>query len=456
MTDNLTLAVNEALADYQNILSQNFRNVVAGAGPGSDTKRPFAWREYGWPTDPTAEDFYALYDRQGVAYGVTHLLTDKCWETDPWVIEGSEDDNKSPTTGWEKAARLFFKRSRFWESYREADSMRLVSGWSALILQLADGKKFSDPVTGTPRLVKCIPAWRTQLVPNDPIVDETNPQYGEPSNWTFKESGVTNPRNLTIHPDRIVILGDWRNGRSALRSCYNDFVNLEKITGGSGESFLKNAARQIAVSYDKDVNLSDIARSHGVGLDKLKEQFDLQARKLNRGIDSMIVTQGGTANALVATVPDPTPHYSVSMQNIAAAWRVPLKSIVGMQTGERASTEDANALAARAQGRRTNELSADAEQAVNHLIRIKLLAPMALEFTIMWDNLNEPTKAERLALADSMATTNQKNAGQGEGPVWGVNEMREVAGYEALTDPLPLPDVEPEDDELDEVETDAP
>lgn len=447
MTDNLTLAVNEALADYQNILTRDFRNVVASGGAGADTKRPFAYREYGWPQNPTAQDFYNLYDRQGVAYGVPHLLTDKCWETDPWIIQGTEEDNKKPTNAWEKETARFGKRSRFWESFREADTMRLVSGWSALILQLADGKRFDQPVTGTPQLVRCIAAWRTQLTANDPIVDETNPRYGEPSNWTFKEDGVVNPRNLTIHPDRIIIIGDWRNGRSALRSCYNDFVNLEKITGGSGESFLKNAARQIAVNYEKDVNLADIARAHGVDVSKLKEQFDIQARKLNAGIDSLLVTQGGTASALVATVPDPTPHYSVSLQNIAASWRIPLKSIVGMQTGERASTEDANALAARAQGRRINELSADVEQAVLHLQRIRIISPTVNEFTVMWDNLNEPTKSERLAISDQMATINQKNAGQGEGPAFSVNEIREVAGYEAIAEVDVLPDVDPEADD---------
>jgi hypothetical protein len=53
-------------------------------------------------------------------------------------------------------------------------------------------------------------------------------------------------RRVNIHPDRVFILGDYSDDAIGfLEPAYNAFVSLEKVEGGSGESFLKNAARQL-------------------------------------------------------------------------------------------------------------------------------------------------------------------------------------------------------------------
>ncbi len=453
----LHLALNAAL-NQQSILSSNFRQQFMRHA-GSDNKRDCAWQEYGWKENLCFDDFYKLYDRQGVAFGVVNLLNGKCFETNPWVIQGDENDEKEAETAWEKSVRLFAKKSKLWKAFKAADEYRLVGNYAAIILQIADGKKWTDPVSGNRLVIKqLIPAWEGQLTPTDIDTDPNSPEYGEPMAWQYAEGDVQQsddaavaPRNLKIHRDRIMILGDWRAGRSFLKAAYNSFVNLEKIEGGSGESYLKNAGRQMVINYDKEVNLAQIARDYKLdGVAELQELFNEQARDLNNGGDRLMVTQGASTQMLVSNVPDPQPHYSISIQTIAAATETPAKVITGMQTGERASTEDLKQYNKRCQGRRVNDLSDDIDQVIEHLIRVRLIEPAPNgEFTVMWDDLTESTFAEKLDFADKMATINQKSAGNGDMPVFASTEIREAAGFENDADSDKareddMPDVDPE------------
>lgn len=438
----LKLALNAAL-NQNSIFSSNFRMAMM-QGMGSDDKRKCAWQEYGWKENLCFDDFFNLYERQGIAHGVVDLLNEKCFETRPWVIEGDEFDEKRKETQWEKELRLFAKTSKLWKTFKTADSYRMVGRYSAIILQLSDGKAWDSPVVGPrPVIKKLIPAWEGQLTPDSIETNPLSPEYGEPAFWQYKEGEVKQagddsiaPRNLKIHPDRIIIIGDWRAGSSFLKAGYNAFVNLEKIEGGSGESFLKNAGRQMHVDYDKEVDLSQIARQYGLkDVADLKTLFDEEARSLNNGGDRLMITQGARATPLVSVVPDPQPHYDISIQTVSASVRIPAKVVVGMQTGERASVEDLKQFNKRAQGRRVDDLTDDSDQIIRHLIRIKAIEPApGGEFTTMWDDLTESSQAEKLAFAEQMSKINQANAGTGEPAVYLATEMRDVSGFDNDSD----------------------
>lgn len=456
------LAVNAAL-NQLSMLNSGFRAAI-GANKGADDKRKCAWAEYGWKDNLCFDDFYNLYDRQGVAYGVVNLLNDKCFETNPWVIQGDEFDEQRPETDWEKTFRLFAKKTNLWHAFKAADQYRLVGRYAGIIVRLADGGKWDEPVKGNKPVVReYIVAWEGQLQPTDIVSDVNSENYGDPAFWEYRESDVKPDgsdstvagRNLKIHPDRIIIIGDWRGGRSFLKAGYNAFVNLEKIEGGSGESYLKNGGRQMHVNYSPDVNLAQIARDYGLkDTSELQKVFNDEARDLNNGGDRLMITQGATATPLVSTVPDPAPHYGISLQTVSASTGLPAKYVVGMQTGERASTEDLKQVNKRGQGRRVHDLTPDSDKIVEHLSRIGVVqAAPGGEVTTMWDDLTEATPSEKLENADKMSKINQANAGTGEPAVFLATEIREAAGWdndgdvnaerEALADVEPDPTVAP-------------
>ena len=443
-TDALTLATNHALNDLQ---TARARMGLLNPGMGIDNKRPLAWCEYGFPEFLTFHDFYALYRRGGVAHGAVNKIIGLCWRTNPWIIEGDDQDGAKDETAWEGTLKPLMGRGKFWRAFAEADTRRLVGRFSGLLLQVRDGKKWDQPVTKGKALVKMIPAWAGSLKPITFDDNETSEAYGEPTMWQYTEATRDGRagRQMKVHPDRVFILGDWTSEAIGfLEPAYNAFISLEKVEGGSGESFLKNAARQLLLNFDKEIDLNNIAAMYGVSLDQLNQRFNEAARQLNSGNDVMLPTQGASATQLVSAVSDPGPTYDVNLQTAAAALDIPTKILVGMQTGERASSEDQKYFNARCQARRT-DLTFEINDLIAHLIRIGIIEPKA-EYTAMWDDLTTATQGERLADAKVMSEINQTAMATGE-TVFTAEEIREQAGFDPLELPDPLPDEDPEEDD---------
>lgn len=443
----LQLALNEALTERTRMAFRPLDQVLGGLG--ADHKRPQAWLEYGYPENPTFDDFYRLYQRHGVAHGAVNTLIEKCWETEPWVIEGEDKDDKTAETSWEKELKRIFREARVWPTVRQGDLRRLVGKFSGLLLQLRDGGQWDQPVTSNaPKLVKLIPAWESSLSVATWDEDVNSETYGEPITWNFQEGGDKG-RQLVVHRDRILILGDFRDGVPFLRAGYNSFVDLEKVQGGSGEGFLKNSARQLHIGFEKDLDLAGIARAHGVPVGELQSLYDDVTRNVNRANDATIITQGANVTPLSVSMPDPSPHYSIALQTACASIRIPSRIICGQQQGNLASEEDQKAFNARGQGRRETVLTADLENLVRKLMAIKVLKPIGI-FSIMWSDLRESTQSDKLDAAVKMADVCQKMAGLGDAIPFTAAEIRSTAGFEALSDAdlPPLPDTDPLDEEV--------
>ncbi len=440
MNGNLQLAVNAALRVNASIQDARLARAREGLlGYGLDDKRKCsAWSEYGFPQHVTYEMLVGLYRRGGLAHGAINKIIGACWRTNPWIIEGDEQDDDKKENSWEKHVTQVLT-ARVWRSFAEADKRRLVGRYSGLLLHINDNKAWNLPVTAGRRLVKATPAWAGALKPTVFNTDENSQDYGKPTEWQYQEvaaGGGVAGRRVKIHPDRVFILGDYApDAIGILEPAYNAFVSLEKVEGGSGESFLKNAARQVSVNFDKDIDFASLAALYGVQVDELQEKFNEAALEMNRGNDQMLITQGAAVETLVSQVSDPEPTYNVNLQTVSAALDMASKILVGNQTGERASSEDLKQFYASRQARRNGDLSFDIEDFVDHLIRLGVIDPVG-EKTVMWDDLNEQTKTERLDAAKKMSEVNQVAVSTGE-PVFDRDEIRTAAGFDPIDgDPL--------------------
>lgn len=425
MTDNLQLAVNHALSEAA---IARARMGLLNIGMGLDAKRASAWCEYGFKENIEFTDLYNLYRRGGIAHGAVNKLIQTCWKTNPEIIEGDEQDDSREETAWERSNKSLFN-NRFCRSFAEADRRRLVGRYSGILLHIGDGKAWDQPVTGGKALKKVTVAWAGSLTVAEWETDEKSENFGNPKVWQYKESLPNGgSRNRMVHPDRVFILGDYSTDAIGfLEPAYNAFVSLEKVEGGSGESFLKNAARQLNINFDKDIDFSNLASMYGVSVDELQARYDEAAKELNRGNDSLLTTQGASVTTLVSAVSDPSPTYNVNLQTAAAALDIPTKILVGMQTGERASTEDQRYFNARCQSRR-GDLSLEIEDLCDKLIALGVIKTVSMK-SVIWDDLNEQTSSEKLDSAVKMSQINNTAMATGEA-VFSSNEIRAAAGYE--------------------------
>jgi len=434
MTDKLSLAVNHALSDVR---LARARAMALNPGMGLDAKRSSAWCEYGFKEDLTFDDLYKLYRRGGIANGAVNKLVTNCWRTNPEVIEGDISEESREETEWEKASKQVFTH-RFWRAFAKADTRRLVGRWAGILLHIKDSKNWNEPVIKGKALQKITPVWASALQVGN------RDGNGNITNWQYTETlsdGSTARRD--IHPDRILIIGDMSDDEIGfLEPGYNACVSLEKVEGGSGESFLKNAARQQNINFDKEVDFNNLASMYGVTVDELQERYNEAAREINRGNDALLITQGAQITSMVSAVSDPSPTYSVNLQTFSSSVDIPSRIIVGNQSGERASTEDQIYFNARCQSRR-GDLSFDIEDLVDKLIYLQALKPVS-KFSIVWDELNEQSPSDKLDSAVKMSNINQTSLASGEA-VFSGDEIRVAAGYQPMGN-----DVLGEDDEEDE------
>lgn len=433
MTDKLTLAVNHALNDVR---MARVRAMAFNPGMGLDSKRQSAWCEYGFKDDLTFDDLYKLYRRGGIAHGAVNKLASNCWKTNPQVIEGEQSDESQEMTPWERGSIQVFNH-RFWRTFARADVRRLVGRWAGILLHIKDSREWIEPVVKGKALQKITPAWASALKV------ATRDSNGSITMWQYTETlsdGSTAQRK--IHPDRVLIIGDMSEDEIGfLEPGYNACVSLEKVEGGSGESFLKNAARQLNINFDKEIDFNNLASLYGVNVNELQARFDEVAVEVNRGNDTTLTTQGATVTPLVSAVADPSPTYDVNLKTFSASVDIPSRIIVGNQSGERASTEDQIYFNGRCQSRR-GELSFDIEDMVEKLIYLQIIKPVA-KFSIVWDELNEQSPSDKLESASKMSSINQTALASGE-QVFTVDEIRVAAGYEpGGGEPLP----EDDDDE---------
>lgn len=403
------------------------------------------YADFGYPTALTFDLLHSMYSRNGIAKAAVDKTVGKTWETNPLLQEKRRDGSEGATkkeTRREALIRQRFEDLRLWQKIAECDRRGLVGRYAGLILRIADGQNFDQPVetvsAGLLDLVEIIPAWEGQLKPSSWDTDEKSETFGQPTMFTFSESQVAGssaqPRSLTIHPDRVVI---WSadgtvNCQSALEAGYNDLIDMEKVKGAGGEGFWKNAKASPYLEIDKDAKLDVMAKSMGIKPEDLVEKMNDQVEDFQKGFDKVLMAQGMTVKPMAVTLPASPEHYFlVPLQSFAASFRCPLKILVGSQSGERASTEDAAEWAKTNMSRRANIVIPGIMELIRRLERFGIIPER--DWFLDWADLTEASPAEKIDRVVKMAEVNAKAQTSGE-RIFKGSEMRGVVDLEPLSD----------------------
>lgn len=416
------------------------------------------YKDFGYIEKPEFSTFYDTYQRNGLARAGVDKTVAKTWQDFPFVLEKPRDAGQSAKeTMWERRIRERFEDLRVWQQLSEADRRGMVGAYAGVILRLADSKPLKEPVNAVPGglagLVEVIPAWEGQLTVSEYDTDQRSEAYGQPKMFAFNEAGignVTQPRSFNVHPDRVLI---WSrdgtvNGTSALKAGLNDLMTAEKIIGAGGEGFWKNAKAAPVLEVDKEANVASMAKFMGVQPHEIADKMGEQVEAFQRGFDELLMIQGMQAKPLQVTLPSPEHFFSVAVQSFSASIMIPMKILVGMQTGERASTEDADEWAQTNMSRRAAFVIPNILAFVRRLERFGMIP--VKPWSLAWTDLTEPKASEKIDRVAKMADVNAKAQASGERVFTGA-EMRAVVDLEPLSDtdakvepPAPAPKTEPD------------
>ena len=395
------------------------------------------YADYGWPAHLEFPQLYSMFDRNGLAGAAVNKTVRKTWESAPTIREAEEGADE---TQIEEDIRKHFTKLRVWQCLAESHRRSLVGDYGAAILRLADGKRFQEPVDrvggGVEGLVEVIPVWEAQLGVSQWDSDERSETYGKPLMYVFNEAEVGGKRNTArsfeVHPDRIIIWSEdgTINGRSLLRAGFNDLLDLEKIKGAGGEGFWKNAKSAPVLEVSPEAKLAEMAKAMDVDEGDLVEAMNSQVESWQKGFDKLLMMQGIEAKTLGVNLPSPEHFFSAPLQSFAASVEMPVKILVGMQTGERASKEDAEEWARTCMARRSDSVVPSIMELVNRLERFGILPEK--DWWLDWDNLTEAGMPERMERAGKMSEINERQVRADGEPVFTGDEIRDAVSMAPL------------------------
>ncbi len=427
-------------------LSRDRNDLLSELVGSLDAKRPHAWRQYGYKTDLSFQDFRQAYERGGPAHGAVHKILGKCWEKLPRIKQPDADK----VTPWEKKITALLKPINGWQKLMGFDRRNLVGRFSALIYRVADGKPLSEPLEKGSALKDLIPIYENQIKVTDWHSDLQDPDnYGKPRMFQYRARGDSLSGDnqgrpemwADVHPSRVQILAegadgdDFFEGVPLLKAGFNALVDLEKLRGGGAESALKNAARTIVVKFDAAAS-PQVITSNPDGTQSAKSVRQIiedQTKALNSNQDTSMVLQGGEATTLQTQASDLSPQWTIAANEFAASVGLPFTILFGQQTGRLASDEDQKDYVARAVGRQVNTLSPMLTEFVRRMQACGIID--AGDFEIEWPDLGAPTDDQRLDNAGKMVAANKTafDGGSTE-PIFDINEIRTAAGYEERKD----------------------
>lgn len=401
----------------------------AAYGKQLDAKHESAWASYGYKQSLTFDDYYKAYERQAAAHGAVHRLLDKCWSDIPTIKVGDTESAEANT---------LIESLDGWRKLRDLDRRNLVGRYAGLVAIIGDGKELQQPADGG-KVVGLVPVWENQLDVTAWDTDITSARYGQPVLYNYTEAGYFTgeaqpARQITVHWSRVFIFaegsesGTLYDGVPLLRAGFNKLVDLEKVSGGSAEGFLKNAGRQVAVEFDETADLSTPV-TDSVGQTKtVGAAFNDKIKALNKSIDAAIVMQGGKVVPLSVTVPDPEPSWQISANEFACSIQVPFTILFGQQTGRLASDQDKRDWADRCMSRRKNALAEMVSGFLTWMANLGQIKPA--KYAVEWSDLNASSDSEKLENAKKMADINKQSTGTGVEAPFAADEIRLAAGYD--------------------------
>jgi len=422
----------------QHFLANQFDRMRRNPWPFNGSTKHDHRKDFGWPAQINFDNFHAMYCRNSLAAAAVDKTVAKTWETTPALWE-----SEKPTESMAEAEIAnHFRDARIWQALVTTDRRGMVGAYSGAILILADGKPLHEPVDrvsgGITALRQIIPAWEGQLRADSFDQDPASPRYGLPTLYNFNEAAVGGfsgaARMVNIHPDRVIIWSEdgTIDGRSALEPGFNDLLDAEKIKGAGGEGFWKTSRGAPIIEAAAGIGPEDLMRmfasnTQSEAVDAINKQVD----DFQSGFDKALLLGGLTAKPLNISLPQPEEFFNVPVQSFAASMQMPVRILIGNQTGERASTEDARDWAKACMARREAIVLPCLRDLVARLKQWGILS--GADWVIGWASLLDATPDQQMDRAAKMADVNAKTL-PGDDPAFTTDEVREAAGFAPLAE----------------------
>ena len=457
------VALTNELKNVQNKLYSNsisLSRIQAFQGTTHQGRRDL-YGVFGYEKDLCIEHYIAKYERGDIAARVVDAFPEATWSTAPEILE---DENSETQTQFEKEWVAFEKRIKVFHYLNRLDILQGLGRYGVLYIGASDVstiEELKDPL----ERVSGIDDIKFLMPFSEGCVDiskfETNPlseRFGLPVMYTLRTgeglsdrhgSSASMPQvSLQVHHSRVIHAaeGNLENdvyGKPKMKKVFNRLEDLEKVVGGSAETFWLNSRGGNNFNLDKEASLSSDE------LSAIKQQAEEYTHQLARNV----YTKGIDVKTMQTTVSSPKDQVSVILDLISGATGIPKRILIGSERGELSSAQDENNWLNRVSERQKNFAEPSILRPfIDRLIEINAL-PRVDEYFIKWPDTETQSPKDKAEIALKKAQAISTYSGITGQPQFIVPEkqfVEEVLGLEYMGEDIGFSQIE-ENDPPDEI-----
>lgn len=386
------------------------------------------YTELGYPQQLTFEDYWARYDRDGLAGRVVDKPAKDSWRSAPIITDGDKGE-----TPFIKGIEAINKNLKLWKALADLDRISGVGQYGVLLLGVKDGEKLDKEVgkkLSPQSLIYLRPFYEKQAEIKEWVSDSQDPRFSLPKTYQFNFSEIGDNSNTVsmqskiVHWSRCIHIAensiDGVFGTPRLKKSFNRFMDSDKVVGGSAEAAWRLIYKGIVVSERDGYEIGDNAEA-------LEDKFLEYVHKLKR----VLVMSGVDVNELGNTeMPDPTGLFGILVSFMAANADMPQRILIGSERGELASSTDQAQWAGTVANRREQHVEPNIiRPSIDWMVEHGVLPePVSGEYQIEWKPIFEMDDKELAEIGEKKANTIARVVQSGA-IEWGVvttEETREL------------------------------
>lgn len=419
--------VNSVLERFGNVRTL-FDGVMMAGYHGSDTFRN-TWHIFGYPQQLLFTNYFNMYLRGGIANACITKPVKKRWSSYPTVYdEPFEEDGKiikgRKQTEFEIAVQRLVDEFDLWGVLKELDECQRIGLYGGILITAKETGSVSD-LKGTPLmaqgyvngLVSLSPCYESQIdmYGAERDDDKSSKRYGLPKSYTYKEGstiegstfGCAMNVDTEIHWSRAFVFSEFARGngiigRPALMPVFNSLMDWYKIVGSSAEGMFKNAKQRLNMNItDQSLAAMMFSKSDNSGT---QDEYSKMITEFERGFNNTLDTAGIEAKVLQASMSDPSSPAALAIQDICAGIGIPKTELIGFETGERSSTENANSWNVENQSWRATTGTKMVKRFLYHLVDVGVLpVPKNNRIMVDWPDISASSVEQRIDNAKNLA-----------------------------------------------------
>jgi len=346
----------KAVTNMQTTVAMMRARLAAFLGQSHGGSRDF-YQVFGYERQLTIDHLAGVYYRDGLARRII-----SCWPAATWSdvprIADEEGDSAEKGESYSRFAEQWStlcKDLKLLSVLERADRLSGVGQYGVLVMGFSDGKPLDQPLNGYAKLMYVSPYSHMSARIIEWERNTKSPRFGLPIMYQITQNEMTTVGDtlhapaFRVHYSRVMHIAEHLEenevyGTPRLMPVFNRLQDLEKVLGGSAETFWLTANRGVAYWLDKEADLD------AEELKAFKGELEDFGHQLRR----TILGRGMTAQPMGSDVPDPQPNIDMLLSVIAGATGIPKRMLIGNEQGQLASTQDDSNWSSRVDERRRN------------------------------------------------------------------------------------------------------